>query len=480
MSLPFNDILETALASVGVVVGDRPTGCDSEEIAEPETVVSSNGLPIRLFLIMTTAAPLSLRALVDRVRASLSSAGHVSSHSNALATLALFSETRDSNTSAIQHWNDCVTSRMGADLTFWVVLPHLAPRGLADDRIGPFRYGAIDVERLEYRLKIAKSSLRTASGETLEPAEWRGRLCLEREPTSTQVIDWQSSERLEPRFTAAVSRRGVKFITLLLDRYYATFAGGTFSTAVVHDLRETQLLLEAAGLSFMHDDLTRMPLSRCVSLFLWRDRRADRGGWVNLLMRDMIGLRDATGEFSLAAGQRWLEQHWGAWQIEDSPRMRVVATFARFLARARRHKASGRQDEALLHFVIALDLVFGLEGAASSRIAGRASVVTHKPCRRTLAEQRARLRTIYDARSRYVHEGRPTSREQLDEAEQVCVEVLWAMLRAARLLPESQATWIDQWHRQLDFLEAALEAGRIPDVADLVASGIASDALRRP
>jgi hypothetical protein len=51
-------------------------------------------------------------------------------------------------------------------------------------------------------------------------------------------------------------------------------------------------------------------------------------------------------------------------QFDTSALHSSIKLFASFIARARRHQLNGLSDEALLHFVIALELIFGARDAA--------------------------------------------------------------------------------------------------------------------
>jgi hypothetical protein len=74
-------------------------------------------------------------------------------------------------------------------------------------------------------------------------------------------------------------------------------------------------------------------------------------------------------------------------------------------------------NDAALHFVIALDYVFGTEGRLSDSVAERVAVVTHRPMRLQFEEQVARVKAIYNSRSKDVHRGEEFAPENAREAE---------------------------------------------------------------
>ena len=55
-----------------------------------------------------------------------------------------------------------------------------------------------------------------------------------------------------------------------------------------------------------------------------------------------------------------LKEQYGFEQFDLSPLHSSLKLFASFVARARRHQLNALRDEALLHFIIALELIFGM------------------------------------------------------------------------------------------------------------------------
>ena len=79
------------------------------------------------------------------------------------------------------------------------------------------------------------------------------------------------------------------------------------------------------------------------------------------------------------------------------------------------------------------------------------------------------MKKLYDARSKYVHEGRSVDQNALDEIEQVCTHTLWCVLATSATGSLNQ---IEDWLKQIDFVHAAFAAGKGVDEAELAAIGI--------
>src|ERR1043166_5582176 len=59
--------------------------------------------------------------------------------------------------------------------------------------------------------------------------------------------------------------------------------------------------------------------------------------------------------------------------FDDSPLHKSIRVFADFVARGRRHEIDGRLSEAWLHYVIALELIFGERQAIQKSVSERVS-----------------------------------------------------------------------------------------------------------
>jgi hypothetical protein len=100
-----------------------------------------------------------------------------------------------------------------------------------------------------------------------------------------------------------------------------------------------------------------------------------------------------------------LNEQYGFKQFDTSPLHSSIRLFASFVARGRRHQLNGLSDEALLHFIVALELIFGVREAIQRSVSERVALITFRQASRSFEQQRAWINRIYDLRSRYVHEG---------------------------------------------------------------------------
>ena len=142
---------------------------------------------------------------------------------------------------------------------------------------------------------------------------------------------------------------------------------------------------------------------------------------------------------------------------------------ARFVSKAKRHIEQKRLDGGFLHFVIALDLVFGETDAANKSVSRRVAVSTHEAHGRPFTQQAEVVKRVYDARSRYVHHGNAVRTELIDDAADLCDEVLTVLLR---LHGKGDALEVSKWLAQLDLFSSTIAAGRPVDQDDMSKYGL--------
>lgn len=142
----------------------------------------------------------------------------------------------------------------------------------------------------------------------------------------------------------------------------------------------------------------------------------------------------------------------------------TLKAFCKMLWRASGHKqsrflgASERLDDAFLHHMIALEMLFNEKTATTNAVVRRTAVVTHAALGRRYADLKEDVDKLYDARSRFVHQGKGVTEEQMCVASKLTATTAeWLLLLSAR--PSLEWTSL---LRHLDLLAATLEAGQLP------------------
>ena len=233
----------------------------------------------------------------------------------------------------------------------------------------------------------------------------------------------------------------------LLDCYFQAVADALLDRVVV-DTTEKLSLVEAAGIAALDfSSMTRFSLG--IHLFTWAKSRAGSAGCWAICRQPALQLNIPPARIWRDACE-WMSSEFGLDSLPDShPIDRTARTFARQMQDARTHLAHGRINDAFLYFVIALDHLLGEDGRNVSTVVDRTSVLTHNLRSRTFTDEAARVRHVYNMRSRLVHSGSPITAGDLREADEIARCVLWAI---TRVVAAGDVKDRDAWVKTIDKL----------------------------
>lgn len=234
----------------------------------------------------------------------------------------------------------------------------------------------------------------------------------------------------------------------LLDAYFQSVADDWQEQTFTNTTRRMSLV-EATGIAAV-DFSSLVKWSLGVHLFTWADSRTSgAGSWAIFKSPELILNTPPSAVWQEA--QQWLLGEFGVDTLTGSDRPIDIAaqTFAGLIQDARAHPAENRVREAFLYFVIALDHLLGEDGRSDSTVADRTSVLTHRMRATAFEAEVARVRRIYDARSRLVHGGSPVTDNDLHEADSLARGVLWAI---TRVVGDGDVETSDAWVEKIDSL----------------------------
>ena len=133
-------------------------------------------------------------------------------------------------------------------------------------------------------------------------------------------------------------------------------------------------------------------------------------------------------------------------------------TFVKFIAKGYRYLDEDKMEDGFLHFIIALDLVFGDKQESTKSVGNRCAILTMENTSQ-FADQKKKITELYDARSRYVHAGLPVKTELVDEVKDICKKITSCFLRLNLYWKSlDKELTVDLWKKKLDYAVAALEA----------------------
>lgn len=385
---------------------------------------------------------LTLDAIRDRIQKELQQRGH--SESEPIAGCVLAIATLAHPNERLTYLNTILDSVTTADLTQIVVLPTLNELKYRV-RFGSFEIAPLDLDRLRYRSERAGSDFFELWGDRLAR-----RLAIERDFHQVKVIPFPTSSPLVRGSNIAEFRE-------LVDHYFSEVAVRHFDDFWLR-WREDQELLNAMDTAYFPERIFRyFPGTDNVSVFA--NIGGTGHGWVSPGAQ-MLELNLARTDTRVPAALQQLRDEYafegfGAGELDTTLR-----SYVRMLARARQHMHEGLRDEAVLHLVIALDLLFGERDASTRNVSARASAACTAAQISLYSESARRIGRLYDARSRYVHQGQPFPSEVIAVAEETCATVLRVLLRLHRRAAVEQDTIkLESWLAALDFVKAAAIAG---------------------
>lgn len=402
---------------------------------------------------------ISLDSVLRIIERELTAAGCTTNRQAAIALLGLLAGISSDDSTASQVLNDLLTRTVEGTLHVHVVLPLPSESGYAAT-IGDCHLRPFDPDQFLYWAKKGGSTY------PCDVSALRGLTAISPEPISIIFID------LEQMGSSAVAhfvrKWGVDPQFVCNAYFHALFESQL--AALPGRVRRSTMVLEAGGLIYVDmESLIRSTFSRRLGLFRWKNVQQLRRTFAVMNNQAQLTFNLPTND-TLVASHQWLETQLGYAGVHgNTPLTNTLEAFCTLMQRGRQHEYVGARDEASLYFVIALELIFGEKGRSTDSVAERVSVLTHLSHNKSFAQQYSRIRNLYDARSKYVHEGKQISSVDADDIERVATEVLWSFLS---IVADGTHTTAEQWLQQIDYVQAATVAGRHISDSDLRGIGV--------
>jgi hypothetical protein len=323
--------------------------------------------------------------------------------------------------------------------------------------LGRFSLGPLDRDRLVYWC-------RKVGCDYFEryPDHFRDRFAIEGVPVSVQLLDW-------PRLREAFGIPFSEVATIIVDHYF-DLTSKHLRDSFHHEFQEAQEVFVAAGAPYI--DLNQ-PLMWNGGTFLcvYQSIGKDRKGYFCPLNTGLsIDYAQADRRFPAVAEK--LRDAFSFTGNDGSEIHKTLATYCRFVVKAIIHEDGHRQNEAFLHYVIALDLLFGEPEASNASISKRAAIVVSRALGMGFEDMVTQMKTIYGERSKYVHVGKPVSDNAIGAVRPVIDEVLYCLFRLQAVPDNKEQGFVEAWLRTLDYLVAATEAGKPISDQELQSVGI--------
>lgn len=318
--------------------------------------------------------------------------------------------------------------------------------------IGSFVVGEIDLSKI-------KSYSRRAGSDYYERYrnEIKERIAVQRKAISIKALDVY-------RIYGDTQSVDLSLDVVNNGKYYWSIWMYFEHIGIFHRMQFFELLIREQDLMYALEEIRLHPdgLHYAEMLFLSafisfnRDKKT---GWITPIgTSPKITIR-TVDNFSqrIANFNNWLSVQVGKPELNKNAIFYSLEAFVRFVNKGHEFKEEGKHNEAFLHYVIALDLMFGERESLSSSIAKRVAVICYKTLDMSYVDALKRIKEIYNDRSKYVHEGKNVKENLLPSLIAVCQSIVRVLIKLSAMNYDD-TIFPANWFKQLDLAAASLEA----------------------
>jgi hypothetical protein len=304
-------------------------------------------------------------------------------------------------------------------------------------------------------------------GLTTDLDKFYGQIAVYREPRSTKVIDF-----------TALGFKGHQppEVANLIQHYFDDLSDALFEDFWQEHL-ETQYLGVAAGAALLdRATLESLPGTAWLSIFWGFDLLSARG-MISLTTeeshrRDTLAWQVHSLGEGLGEAKRRMEleltEHLGPGPHRVYPSLH---NFARLVARSRELENRGYVDESFMLLMIAMESILAERDSISTTLSRRAAAILAVSEDKPFEDSVKSVLKLYDARSKFVHQGEAITPDLLKALQEVCRTVFFAALRSQARFTEGDENWKGKWVTVLDYISACFDAGVTVDTSTASISG---------
>lgn len=454
MTIPMVPEIEAFLQAMTPGSKVKPERYEEETIQDPRLAADESGQRIvypEMLLGFRSDLGIGLNAVVRKVTGELEKRGHLTDRKLVLHLLRCVAVVRTLFSSATDALNAIIATAAPTELSTAYVLPLRLPHHVD---LGTVSFGRFDYESWAAKGRRAGTDYFPRNEKVL-----RGNSAVTWHPRTVVVL----SLNLPPQPIALATQENKNLYAFwehATTMYFMCLAG-IFFERQWGLFREAQELVVGAGAEGCPDTVLRRGSGGGSAICLFEKIGGHNLGWVSPILEQPTV---TYGRFDITIN-RCKEQLASQFGValpfdEVGEHASTIRTYARFLSKAEAHRKEGRPDESFLHFVIALDLVFGEKDRPTESISDRVAITTYREMKRAYPEQVKAVKNLYQLRSDYVHAGESVPEERIDEVQSLCRAALRTLLRARPLPPDSASKGrFHRWLLKLDHFATGMEAG---------------------
>jgi hypothetical protein len=393
---------------------------------------------------------ISVDIVIKRICAELNTMKHPSDDQIGRTILLLLTFHPQQKENAVAALNDILALKTSASVSQFHIMG-TAESGLTPIFFGDFSFDQMDPKRLAYKSEKAGSDYYKLYEQTIVNRVW-----IERKKFYSVILNWLAFQKqVGPGYQA-------KYAEAVL--YYFEALSAALFNDFWFQFNQQQNLHIALG----HEPLLERHFREVIgsnSICIFLDIQVDgknRGYVVPIqLGRFEMSLPNDMGK-QIKDLYSYIDKHFNYPREQKGEFYETIKTFVTFIAKAYRYLAENKTDDGFLHFVIALDLLFGDKHENTKTVSNRCALLTFNKSGRNYQDQKKMLSKIYDSRSKYVHIGMSVQPQFIDQIQPICHEAIYCLLRVYRNnMGKTDPLTIELWKRKLDFAWNALEANEL-------------------
>ena len=156
-----------------------------------------------------------------------------------------------------------------------------------------------------------------------------------------------------------------------------------------------------------------------------------------------------------------LKDDYGISEFQDTEIHQILKSYCRFLCLGKNEWDNDKINEAFLNFMIGIEIALGEENGVTKSLSQRAAVIlSHKKPKQFKFFEKS-VEDLYASRSRFVHNGKDISLENLELLHKICFAILYVLLELQKENTNHDSGAIKKWHGRLDYLAGALRANKV-------------------
>jgi hypothetical protein len=427
-------------------------------LSEPPQTSISN--PIHLWY--DKSCHLTPNGLLKKLKEELNNKGHDSTSEIAKIILAVLCLTSDSAETHVERLNFIIETITPADSSQFWISPYPSYPDSTPYKIGRFIIGKLREEKLREEKLIYRCRKVGCDYFDRYPKNFEDRFAIEGEPISVMTIDWSIIMRY---FKISHS----EILTLLVDYYFEVLTLN-LQDRFRQEFRSAQDVLVVAGASYFDLDDFKI-WNKVIFIAIYQKIGNDDSGYF-CPFETGIAIIFPPAHQDVPAKSLELKEKYNFTGLDGCEIHQSIGTYCRFVAKAKTYENGNRIDEAFLHYVIALDLLFGEKDASIQNVSKRTALVVSRALGEDFETMVKRIKEIYGKRSKYVHSGNSVSDQDIEQIRPIIEKVFLCLLRLQSIKANRSKGFVESWLKNLDYLIAAKEAGRQIEDKEFILAGL--------